>query len=73
MEFQKEKLVDALALMNPAAVARAAGVSYQTIKGWTSGRHEAHYQTLAKVAKVLGIEPGWFYEPYEEGVTKGGE
>ena len=71
-EFQHEKLADALAMMNIAEVARRSGLREDTIRAWVTGKHWPQTATFKRLTDLLGIDPEWFYEPYEEGATKGG-
>lgn len=72
-KFQLEKLRDLLEYSNVKRVAEAAGVPRRTLYGCLRGEHEPRRQTLEKIAGFFEIPVEWFYEPYEEGVTKGGE
>lgn len=72
-KFQPEKLRDLLKYSNLKKVAEAAGVTRPTLYSLQSGEHEPRRQTLEKIAGLFEIPVEWFYEPYEDGVTKGGE
>lgn len=67
-KFQHEKLADALAMMNIAEVARRAGLRENSIRAWISGEHRPQAATFKRLTDLLGIDPEWFYEPYEDGV-----
>lgn len=67
-EFQHEKLADALAMMNIAEVARRSGLRKDTIRAWIAGKHWPQAATFKRLTDLLGIDPEWFYEPYEDGV-----
>lgn len=43
-----------------AQLADAAKVSKQTVSRWETGRDEPRAQNLTALARVLGLEPGWF-------------
>jgi transcriptional regulator with XRE-family HTH domain len=48
-------------------------VPRRTLYGCLRGEHEPRRQTLEKIAEFFEIPVEWFYEPYEDGTTKGGE
>ena len=44
-------------------LAKASGVSHQTIYELEQGRHGAWPQTIHKLADALGVEPGELVKP----------
>lgn len=42
-----------------AELARLAGVSTAAWSTWEAGRSQPPLETIGKVAKVLGVDPGW--------------
>ena len=72
-KFQPEKLRDLLEYSNVKRVAEAAGVPRRTLYDWLSGGHRPRRSALEKIAEFFEIPVEWFYEPYEDGVTKGGK
>lgn len=58
-----------------AELAEMAGVSTATWSTWEAGRSEPPLDTIGKVAKLLGVDPGWLAFgnhrfPLEEGVER---
>jgi transcriptional regulator with XRE-family HTH domain len=59
-----EKLNEALAGTTSESFARRIDRTLRTVQRWRSGATEPSGSDLVLIARTLGRDPSWFYEPH---------
>ena len=55
--------------MTQSAVAESIGISLLAYRNLESGESKPSMQTLEKLAKLFNVNPGIFWEPYEQDIV----
>lgn len=53
-----------------ADVAQHLGVTFQAVQWYERGGHRIAASTLYRIAQILNVAPGYFFEGYSEPITE---